>query len=139
MRKFSFQFIFAFCCIFLKCSATSNQILDLPIKVNGDRYNFVFGDGNFTATNIWSDSGEVNHEDLLNIISTNFFFLFEKIIKDLDIINLNKASSVEDLMLLFEYEVKIIELLESHLKNGTQNTRLAKIIQKYLSKVDYDR
>ena len=39
-------------------------------------------------------------------------------------------------MLLFEYEVKIIEILESHL---TQNTRLAKIIQKYLSKVDYDR
>ena len=52
---------------------------------------------------------------------------------------MNEASSIEDLMLLFEYEVKIIELLESHLKNGIQNTKLAKIIQNYLSKVDYDR
>ena len=57
----------------------------------------------------------------------------------MDIINLNKASSVEDLMLLFEYEVNIIELLESHLKNKTQNTKVAKIIQNYLTKVDYDR
>ena len=138
MRKFSYQSVFVFCCVFLKCSAKPDKILDLPIKVNGDKYNFVFGDGNFTATNIWSDSGEVNHEDLLNIISTNFF-LFEKIIQDLDIINLNKASSIEDLMLLFEYEVKIIELLESYLKNETQNARLTKVIQNYLSKVDYDR
>ena len=57
----------------------------------------------------------------------------------MDIINLNKASSVEDLMLLFKYEVNIIELLESHLKNKTQNTKVAKIIQNYLTKVDYDR
>ena len=57
----------------------------------------------------------------------------------MDIINLNKASSVEDLMLLFEYEVNIIELLESHLKNKTQSTKVAKIIQNYLTKVDYDR
>ena len=40
---------------------------------------------------------------------------------------------------LFEYEVKTIELLESHLKNETQNAKLAKIIQNYLSKVDYDK
>ena len=62
MKKFTFQSIFAFCCInYLKCLAKPDQILDLPIKVNGNQYNFVFGDGNFTATNIWSDSGEVTH------------------------------------------------------------------------------
>ena len=77
MKYFTFQSILAFCCInYLKCFAKSNKILDLPIKVNGDPYNFVFGDGNFTAANIWSDSGEVTYLNLLHncIVFTNFFY-----------------------------------------------------------------
>ena len=75
MKQFSFQSVIVFCCIFLKCSATSDQILDLPIKVNGDKYNFVFGDGNFTATNIWSDSGEVSK---LQYVMISFFINLKK-------------------------------------------------------------
>ena len=71
MKVKQFQYILViFCISYLKCLATTDQNFDLPIKVNGDSYNFVFGDGNFTAKNIWSDSGEVNYLQILLVLST---------------------------------------------------------------------